>query len=392
MHPGSWAQLAWIVAIALLGASGLAARGPARKPEAQTEAAAAEQPLTTVIGLMAAGAAAAVSLIFAGLTWGHSGTLPVVLGGALALVLVARIGGLLRQAAASSALAEQAGSQFDQLADRTSDVVLLCDEAGLISYASTAVSRYGYAPDQLADAALPDLIHPDDVASVTGAAQSVLSDAAAPARNLACRVRAADGTWRHVQATVSRFRQGDEPDLLLVTATDVSDQLALRQQVTHLTFHDGLTGLPNRSYLEERTKDLLARHRQMPDPSAGADSQADRGHLRRPGRLHRDQRLRRARRRRPGTGPGWPQTARHRACSRYGRPVGRRRVRGPDRGRVQPAGDRRHRRAAGWRDRRRPVPGGRPGLVDHGEPWRGVRRPGCGRALAAQRRPGHVQG
>jgi diguanylate cyclase (GGDEF)-like protein len=34
--------------------------------------------------------------------------------------------------------------------------------------------------------------------------------------------------------------------------------------VTHLTFHDGLTGLPNRSYLEERAKDLLARRRETP--------------------------------------------------------------------------------------------------------------------------------
>ena len=43
----------------------------------------------------------------------------------------------------------------------------------------------------------------------------------------------------------------------MVTARDVSDQVALRQQVAHLTFHDGLTGLPNRAYIEERTRDLL---------------------------------------------------------------------------------------------------------------------------------------
>ncbi|HEY4702398.1 MAG TPA: bifunctional diguanylate cyclase/phosphodiesterase, partial [Streptosporangiaceae bacterium] len=46
---------------------------------------------------------------------------------------------------------------------------------------------------------------------------------------------------------------------LLVTARDISDQVALRQQVTHLTFHDGLTGLPNRAYLEERSRDGLRR-------------------------------------------------------------------------------------------------------------------------------------
>src|SRR5207302_9154525 len=44
---------------------------------------------------------------------------------------------------------------------------------------------------------------------------------------------------------------------LLLTARDVSDQVALRQQVTHLTFHDGLTGLPNRAYVEERARDVL---------------------------------------------------------------------------------------------------------------------------------------
>ena len=44
---------------------------------------------------------------------------------------------------------------------------------------------------------------------------------------------------------------------MLVTARDVSDQVALRQQVTHLTFHDGLTGLPNRAYVEERARDVL---------------------------------------------------------------------------------------------------------------------------------------
>jgi diguanylate cyclase (GGDEF)-like protein len=43
----------------------------------------------------------------------------------------------------------------------------------------------------------------------------------------------------------------------MVTARDVSDQVALRQQVAHLTFHDGLTGLPNRAYVEERIRDVL---------------------------------------------------------------------------------------------------------------------------------------
>jgi diguanylate cyclase (GGDEF)-like protein/PAS domain S-box-containing protein len=270
--PGAWAQIAWIAAIALLGARGLEAWAPPSQPKALTATVVAEPPLSTVIGLAAAGAAAAVSLIFGSLTWGHSGTLPVLLGGVLVLVIIARIGGLIRQAADSSALAEQADGQFHQLADRTSDVVLLCDAGGAIRYASTAVSRYGYTPDLLAGTTLPDLIHPDDLPGAIEAAAAIWSGAAPPTPNLACRVRASDGTWRHVQATVSRYRQAGGADLLLVTARDISDQVALRQQVTHLTFHDGLTGLPNRSYLEERAKDVLARRRQMPDQAQAGDA------------------------------------------------------------------------------------------------------------------------
>jgi diguanylate cyclase (GGDEF)-like protein/PAS domain S-box-containing protein len=263
-HPGILAQLAWLAAIALLGASALLPRQAAASPAGLVEP--RDSPVTTVIALGSAGVAAVVTLIFALASWGHSGPVPLLAGAALMLAMVVRIAGLLRQAAAMSVLAEQSGSQFHQLADRTSDVVLLCDAAGLVSYASSAVAHYGYTPQRLAGARLPELVHPDDLPKVLAAAVAVRATRSGPAGNLACRVRSSDGTWRHVQATVSRYSQVGNPDLLLVTARDVSDQVALRRQVTHLTFHDGLTGLPNRSYLEERAKDLLARNREAAEP------------------------------------------------------------------------------------------------------------------------------
>src|SRR6266851_1471990 len=81
---------------------------------------------------------------------------------------------------------------------------------------------------------------------------------AARVLSLLRRVRAADGTWRYVESTVSRYRNPGGPDELLVTARDVSDQVELRRRVAHLTFHDGLTGLPNRAYVEDRARDALS--------------------------------------------------------------------------------------------------------------------------------------
>ena len=93
---------------------------------------------------------------------------------------------------------------------------------------------------------LDELVHPEDRPGCRQAVAASLDQRGLPGR-FPCRVRAADGTWRHVEATVSPYRHSGGTDQLLVTARDVSDQVALRRQVTHLTFHDGLTGLPNRA-------------------------------------------------------------------------------------------------------------------------------------------------
>ena len=144
---------------------------------------------------------------------------------------------------------------FRALADTTSDAVLICDAAGTVVYASRAVAEFGYVPEDLIGMRLADVVHPEDRPAGIRAAISALPDAAGTA-SFAGRVRGADGSWRHVESTLSRYGPASEPARLLITSRDVSDQVALRRQLTQLTFHDGLTGLPNRAYVEERVKDL----------------------------------------------------------------------------------------------------------------------------------------
>jgi diguanylate cyclase (GGDEF)-like protein/PAS domain S-box-containing protein len=140
-------------------------------------------------------------------------------------------------------------------------VVLLCDAGGVIRYASQAVTGYGYAPEALRGTAVADLLHPDERADGVRVIRRAIASQAQRPGHYPCQVRAEDGTWRHVEATVSRYRDPGQPDLVLITARDMSAQVALRRQVTHLTFHDGLTGLPNRAYAEQRAADVLGRDR-----------------------------------------------------------------------------------------------------------------------------------
>jgi diguanylate cyclase (GGDEF)-like protein/PAS domain S-box-containing protein len=225
--------------------------GAARLPRTGLDAA-------TVVASLAATVAALVVIVWALAGGPFARPVLAFAGGTAVLALAVRVLSLLRRDSAAARLWRESGRQFRELADRTSDVVLVCDFAGSIRYASPAVADYGYSPEDLTGRALADFLHPEDRSAATRVVRAVVGAPARPGGKYACRVRAADGTWRYVEATVSRYRAGGGPDQLLVTARDVSDQVELRRRVAHLTFHDGLTGLPNRAYVEDRARDALS--------------------------------------------------------------------------------------------------------------------------------------
>jgi diguanylate cyclase (GGDEF)-like protein len=267
-HPGVAAQLLVVVAAVLLGAA------PWRVAATSWPRASGSAAAATIIAALTA-AVATVVVIANGLAGAPaSGAALVVAGGAGVLVLAVRVFMLVNQNGIILGISRESSRSLRELASRTSDVVLVCDLDGVITYASPAVGDYGYAPGDLSGRRLLDFVHPEDRNAVLAASRLALgarpgTDQAGPAEasgpagapgsagRFPVRVRAADGTWRHVESTVLRYQVPGGPRQILVTARDVSDQVALRQQVAHLTFHDGLTGLPNRAYVEERTRDVL---------------------------------------------------------------------------------------------------------------------------------------
>ena len=262
-HLGVVGQLMPVVAALLLGAA------PWRMTEGfgtswarRTSSSAA----ATVIAVLAA-CVATVVVIANGLAGAPAaGIALIVAGGAGVLVLAARVFMLVRENLSVLGIWRESSRSLRDLANRTSDVVLVCDLDGVVRYASPAVEDYGYPPGTLTGRRLLDFVHPEDRPAVLASVRLALGGYAEGAEGFEglegsgrfpVRVRAADGTWRHVESTLLRYQAPGEPVQMLVTARDVSDQVALRQQVTHLTFHDGLTGLPNRAYVEERARDVL---------------------------------------------------------------------------------------------------------------------------------------
>jgi diguanylate cyclase (GGDEF)-like protein/PAS domain S-box-containing protein len=257
LHPGAWARLAQVTSLVLLAAVPLARSGPGwlRRPREIRGWPGASAGTAAI-----AATAAALTIIVWALA-GGSVTEPavVITGGFAVLVLVARIAAVAWRERTASEAWQDSGQAFRELAERTSDVVVLCDPDGIIRYASPAVARFGYRPETVEGTPLSALIHPEDRLRGARLARATTMGAPGQTTRLSCRVRSADGTWHHVESNLARHRRVGAPDQLLITARDVSDQVALRRQVTHLTFHDGLTGLPNRTYIEERAKSAAQR-------------------------------------------------------------------------------------------------------------------------------------
>ena len=302
-HQGIPEQLAMVAAACLLGIApwveSIAARfglvlWRSKPPEPTGDAqlpgltGVTRSPITSsgaaTIIASAAAVVAAFVIVVSGLARAPaSGLALVIAGGAAVFVMAIRILMLVRENGLSVRMWRAASDSLRDLADRTGDMVLICDIDGTISYASSLVSGFGYPGEALIGKDLGEFIHPEDVAAaravvalVTGLPEETVAavaagppeapeapeaaEAAATQENdghFSCRVRAADGTWRHVECAVLLYRMPGEPARLLVSIRDMSEQVALRQQVTHLTFHDGLTGLPNRAYVEERAREAL---------------------------------------------------------------------------------------------------------------------------------------
>lgn len=186
--------------------------------------------------------------------------LPLAAGSAV-LVLLVRMSGMLEENGTLSRMVLTREAHFHELARNSGDVILILDDDGGVFYVSPgAPEAFGYTLDDLVAEPVTAIVHPEDLPRTAEAARLFeRGHGGADSVHLRLRVRAGDGTWRHTESTVSLYEQPGEPDRLLVTTRDISAQVALEDQVNHLTFHDGITGLPNRAYLEERARDMIAR-------------------------------------------------------------------------------------------------------------------------------------
>lgn len=118
----------------------------------------------------------------------------------------------------------------------------------------------GYRLEELAEATIPDLTHPEDLPLVVSTFDR-LALGEPVAELLETRYLHADG--RHVwgQTSLATLLPGRQDDGAYVVATivDVTARRTAEAELTHHALHDSLTGLPNRALLAEQLSQALGR-------------------------------------------------------------------------------------------------------------------------------------
>ena len=125
----------------------------------------------------------------------------------------------------------QSEERFKSLVQNSSDVIVILDESGTVSYVSPTVERVlGYTPDDLMGGDALSFIHPDDMAR----SRSFLDDVFERPNGISVagvRVRGANGSWRHVELRSNNLL--DEPTIegVVLNFRDITERKQAEEEL-----------------------------------------------------------------------------------------------------------------------------------------------------------------
>jgi diguanylate cyclase (GGDEF)-like protein/PAS domain S-box-containing protein len=154
---------------------------------------------------------------------------------------------------------------FQIVTENAADMIALVDVKGRRLYNSPAYKRVlGYSAAELSETSSFEQIHPDDRFKVLEAAREARSTGVG--RKVDYRIRHKDGSWRVLESIAAAIRdEKGEVVKLVIVNRDVTERKRAQEQLEHHSFHDALTGLPNRRLFLDRLQHLFARAQRSPE-------------------------------------------------------------------------------------------------------------------------------
>ena len=116
--------------------------------------------------------------------------------------------------------------RFRTLIERATDVVIVLDAGGKITYQSPSLERVtGFGPNEWVDRSLGELlIHPDDLPSLATLLERILTQPGATVEGVTARYQHKDGSWHTLEATVTNMLHDPKVSGLVANFRDVTDR------------------------------------------------------------------------------------------------------------------------------------------------------------------------
>jgi len=180
------------------------------------------------------------------------------IGGLLGVLVVlliyqqVRINRILRESAKREEL-------FRIVAQNAADMIALVDVKGHRLYNSPAYEKVlGYSPEELGGTSAFEQIHLDDRYKVLEAAREARNTGVG--KSLQYRIKHKNGSWRILESTASTIKNDQgEVEKLVIVNRDITERKHAEAQLEHNSFHDSLTGLPNRRLFLDRLQRSFVR-------------------------------------------------------------------------------------------------------------------------------------
>jgi diguanylate cyclase (GGDEF)-like protein/PAS domain S-box-containing protein len=160
-------------------------------------------------------------------------------------------------------------NKYRALFEESADANWLMDEKGFLDCNSAALQMFGYS-------AQTEMMHPADI-SPPNQPDGTASRAAAEQKMAAAFLHGKERfEWLHqrkngdvfpAEVCLTALTVSGRP-MLLATVRDITDRKAAEERVRYLAYYDALTGLPNRTLLQDRLEKALASARRRKDKLA----------------------------------------------------------------------------------------------------------------------------
>jgi diguanylate cyclase (GGDEF)-like protein/PAS domain S-box-containing protein len=149
--------------------------------------------------------------------------------------------------------------RFRALTESAMDIVSVIDGEGVIRYQSPSVKHMlGFEPSDMIGVSHFDIVHRDDIEMVQQAFYNLVKSGEM-LRPVEFRAKAKDGSWRILEAIGKNCLDMPAVNGVVVNTRDVTERRAIQERIQHLAFHDALTGLPNRTLMQDRITQAVAR-------------------------------------------------------------------------------------------------------------------------------------